>query len=130
MKSSDKFQRMALRLAAGNRLPAPAKVSGGGPAYLVAHACFACHKSFKLLPREQPVTCPNCGGELHQMGQSFKAPVARDAEQWAKVEALYRAGFRFFSCRSHECPPLPAKLTEVEQFISENPGHPFRVRGT
>ena len=34
------------------------------------------------------------------MGRSFKAPPARDAEQWGKVQALYNAGFRFFSYRN------------------------------
>jgi hypothetical protein len=63
------------------------------------------------------------------MGRSFKTPASRDTEQWAKVQALYQAGFRFFSYRSYDCPPLPARLSEVESFIRNNPGHPFRVAG-
>ena len=63
------------------------------------------------------------------MGRSFKAPSIRDTEQWAKVQALYNAGFRFSSYRSHACPPLPARLSEVEAFVRDNPEHPFRVSG-
>ena len=98
------------------------------PQYLIAHACFECRKSFKIAPRpNSTAVCPNCGLELHQMGRSFKAPAAKDAEQWAKVQALYSAGFRFFSYRSVDGPPLPARLADVEAFIRENPDHPLRV---
>jgi hypothetical protein len=103
-----------------NRMP--------NPQYLIAHACFDCHKSFKVASRpECTAICPNCRGQLHEMGRSFKAPRAKDAEQWAKVQALYNAGFRFFSYRSTSGLPLPAKLSEVESFIQDNPTHPLRV---
>ena len=61
------------------------------------------------------------------MGRSFKAPASKDTEQWAKVEALHNAGFRFFSYRSFDCPRLPAKLSEVDKFIRDNVSHPMRV---
>ena len=103
-----------------NRMPSPQ--------YLIAHACFDCRKSFKVAPRaERMAVCPGCGGQLHEMGRSFKAPPAKDTEQWAKVQALYNAGFRFFSYRSVAGPPLPATLSEVEAFIRDNPAHPLRV---
>ena len=105
-----------------NRMPSPR--------YLIAHACFACRKSFKVAPRQDDQTvCPNCGGALNFMGRSFKAPPAKDTEQWAKVRELYDAGFRFFSYRSVDGPPLPARLADVEAFIRDNPTHPLRVGG-
>ena len=98
------------------------------PQYLIAHACFDCRKSFKVAPRPDfAATCPNCGGQLHEMGRSFKAPPAKDTEQCAKVQALYSAGFRFFSYRSAIGPPLPDRLSEVAAFIRDNPEHPLRV---
>ncbi len=127
MTDSEKSRRMALRRDAGNRNPALPKVAASGASYLVAHACFDCRKSFKVAPRDEPVVCANCGGELHQMGRSFKAPPAKDTEQWAKVQALYNAGFRFSSYRSHSCAPLPDKLSQVEAFILQHPDHPMRV---
>ena len=63
------------------------------------------------------------------MGRSFKAPPTKDIEQWAKVQALYAAGFRFYSYRSTSGPQLPAKLSEVEAFIHDNPRHPMRTGG-
>lgn len=100
------------------------------PQYLIAHACFECRKSFKIAPRRETdaaAVCPSCGGEIYEMGRSFKAPAANDTEQWAKVRALYNAGFRFFSYRSVSGPPLPARLSEVQAFIRDNPTHPLRV---
>ena len=118
---------MALRRDRGNRTPTAPKVAKSGASYLVAHACFDCRKSFKVAPRDERVVCGNCGGELHQMGRSFKAPQAKDLQQWAKVQALYNAGLRFSSYRSHSCVPLPDKLSQVEAFIREHPNHPMRV---
>ncbi|MBD9480508.1 hypothetical protein [Pseudoxanthomonas sp. PXM02] len=98
------------------------------PQYLIAHACFDCCKSFKVAPRlTYSAVCPGCGGTLHEMGRSFKAPPARNLEQWAKVQALFEAGFRFFSYRSTSGPSLPDRLAEVEAFIRDNPAHPLRV---
>jgi hypothetical protein len=122
---------MAVRRDAGNRLP-PAKKSAPtrSGAYLIAHACFSCRKSFKIAPRPQhQAHCPSCHGPIFEMGRSFKAPASRNREQWAKVQALYQAGFRFSSYRSADGPPLPAKLSQVEAFIRDNPDHPLRVAG-
>jgi hypothetical protein len=62
------------------------------------------------------------------MGRSFKAPALRDTEQWLKVRALHEAGYRFFSYRSFDCPALPTRFSEVDDFIRDNPRHPFRLR--
>ena len=60
------------------------------------------------------------------MGRSFRAPPAKDTAQWAKVEALFRAGFRFWSYGT-DAPALPATLAEVDAFIRDNPDHPMRI---
>lgn len=98
------------------------------PQYLIAHACFACRKSFKVAPRPAfTATCPNCSAQLHEMGRSFRAPPTKDTEQWATVQALFDAGFRFSSYRSVDGPPLPDRLSEVDGFIRDYPEHPLRV---
>ena len=98
------------------------------PKYLIAHACFDCRKSFKVAPRQDlSAVCPSCGGTIHEMGRSFKAPPTKDLEQWAKVQALFAAGFRFFSYRSTSGPSLPNRLADVEAFVRDNPAHPLRV---
>ena len=62
------------------------------------------------------------------MGRAFKAPKKTDVEQWEKVEALWRAGFRFSpNTRWREVKPYPERLRDVANFVANNPKHPFRV---
>lgn len=62
------------------------------------------------------------------MGRAFKVPKKADDEQWAKVRALWLAGFRFIShTRWREVEPYPDRLREVDEFVRQNPNHPFRV---
>ena len=103
-----------------------------GAPYRVAHACFECRISFKInvdIRSTEPVDkpCPHCGARLHWMGRSFKPPGKRNIAQWRKVEALWRAGFRFSSYRSHpEAEPMPETPGQVPDFVARNPNHPFR----
>lgn len=132
--SSDKQHRKELRDVFAPRTPRQFFSYGRGPVYRVAHACFDCRRSLKIASNPDVAdakapACPGCAAPLSWMGRSFKAPRRSDTEQWKKVEALWRAGFRFHSYRS--CPgaePLPNRLRDVEDFIRRNPAHPMRVR--
>lgn len=127
---NEKARRIELGCAMKPRKVAVPQDRASG--YLVAHACFDCRKSFKLptdptkpLP---PRWCTSCGRELHWMGRSFAAPKKTDVEQWKKVAALWAAGFRFHSYRSHpDAERLPEKFNDVADFVRRNPHHPFRV---
>lgn len=96
------------------------------PEYLVAHACFDCRKSWKVRAATEAV-CPHCAAPLFEMGRAFKAPKKADVEQWRKVEALWRLGFRFWSVGSTEVEPLPSRLRDVDDFVHRNPNHPSRL---
>jgi hypothetical protein len=62
------------------------------------------------------------------MGRGFKAPRKTDKAQWAKVRALWMAGFRFIShTRWREAEPFPEHPSDVEDFVRRNPEHPFRL---
>jgi hypothetical protein len=124
-----KLEQMELRRATGSRaLPVMAPVPyHRGPVCLWPHACFDCHKSWKL-PDEAVGKCPECGGAIHSMGRAFKVPKKSDDEQWAKVRALWLAGFRFVNhTRWQEAEAFPERLREVDEFVRRNPRHPFRV---
>ncbi len=61
------------------------------------------------------------------MGRGFKVPKQSDRGQWAKVEALWQAGYRFINHTGwREVPAYPERLREVDDFIRDNPDHPFR----
>ena len=63
------------------------------------------------------------------MGRAFKVPKKADNEQWAKVGALWLAGFRFVNHeRGREAEPFPERLREVDDFVRRNPQHPFRLQ--
>lgn len=124
-----KEERMELRRKTGNR--APPLITHApyhrGPLCLWPHACFDCHKSWKL-PDDASGKCPECGETLHSMGRAFKVPKKSDSEQWAKVRALWFAGFRFLNhTRRQEAEPFPERLREVDDFVRRNTQHPFRV---
>lgn len=129
MPGPSKAERMELRRATGTReVPALfAPPHHRGPECLWPHACFDCRKSWKLVEGSS-AKCPECGGDLHSMGRGFKVPRKADKEQWAKVRALWMAGFRFPNhTRWREAEPFPERLRDVEDFIRRNPDHPFRV---
>ncbi len=120
---------MELRKAIGNRviLPPQARPYFRGPAYLIAHACFACQKSWKRTG-ETEHACPECGRPLALMGRSLQVPKKRDDEQWEKLRKLWEAGFRFWSYRSFpEAEPYPDSLREVDAWIKRNPKHRMRA---
>jgi len=123
----EKAGRLDLRPDAGTRADLRRPQAVRGPDYLIAHACFECRKSWKVRA-DTGAACPQCRSCLHEMGRSFKAPKRSDAEQWQKVQALWSAGFRFWSYRSHpDAEPLPERLQEVDDFIRRNPMHPMRI---
>lgn len=130
----EKARRMEMRRKSGNRkIPAPLVPPSprGGPDYLIAHACFACRKSFKIRFRENEAACPDCAGPLCRMGRAFKAPKKTDLKQWTKVQRLWLAGFRFFGYGGYDgAEGMPATLREVEGFIRRNPRHPLRITST
>ena len=87
--------------------------------YLVAHACFGCRRSLKVDVGRWPpraAKCPECGGKLHWLGRTFRAPKRSDVKQWKKVEALSLAGYRFHSSWGGA---LPDTFKEAEAFIIE-----------
>ena len=131
MTSTSNAERMEIRRSVGNReVPGPTVPPyHRGAECLWPHACFDCRKSWKLT-EESSAKCPECGGDLHWMGRAFKVPRKADTEQWAKVRALWVAGFRFFNSHGSKgtYDPFPERLREVEDFVRRNPRHPFRVK--
>jgi len=95
----------------------------------VSYACFDCRVAFKKDDFQcgEVTPCPNCGGDMHQMGWSFKAPRRRDANQWKKVQILFAEGFRFFGEGHSDSEPLPEALRDVPAFLQRHPDHRLRV---
>lgn len=85
--------------------------------YLHPYACFPCRRSFKRQSATEAVLpCPHCGGPAIGLTRKFKPPKQSDIRQWAKVEALVRNGFLFWSLAE----PYPTDLREVAAFTARH----------
>jgi len=128
-KRSQKLKDLGIRkVGIGLRLNSKPR-RRNGTEYLVAYACFSCCCSFKHAPSEtQKAVCPNCGETMVSMGRSFKAPRKNNTKQWKKVQRLWEAGYRFPTNSSQDAADYPKRLSEVDEFIRQNPKHPFRLK--
>lgn len=129
MVGPSKSERMELRRSIGSRAFPETSIlpRDRGAECLWPHACFDCRKSWKLA-EEANAKCPECATALHWMGRAFKPPRKADKGQWAKVRALWTAGFRFINhTRWRDAESFPDHLRDVEDFVRRNPDHPFRV---
>lgn len=78
----------------------------GSSRYKPHYACFACRKVFRRRLRgdigdvgpDRPFKCPQCAGEMADLGRDFAAPRQRDKRAWATVAQLYEIGETFHSC--------------------------------
>jgi len=106
------------------------------------HACFNCRKSWKkeipdvfwetYTEKEElqvKYPCPECGKTLNVMGKNFRAPKKEKIKEWKVVEKLFRNGFRFMENGHRKSPDLPTKISEIKDFLKENPNHSLKVKG-
>lgn len=74
--------------------------------YKPRHACFRCRKAFKrpsqaeVDPEGEPhdPRCPECGGDVFDLGIGFVVPPRSKVQQWRRLEALAARGVRFLCC--------------------------------
>lgn len=126
-RRSEKNRRMQLRRDIGNRVvTAPRQKSArAASAYLHPYACFSCRRSFKRASTTAAVlACPRCAGPAIGLTRKFKPPRHDDLKQWAKVEALVRQGFLFWSVTE----PYPETLAEVPAFAARHADHVASIR--
>ena len=115
MSTSPKKPRR--KVSAVNKHPPPAQKGFLQPSYLHPFACFACRRSFKRTSHTATVLpCPRCGGPAIGLTRKFKPPEHTDKKQWAKIEALVRHGFVFWSLSE----PFPSTLQEVDAFAARH----------
>jgi hypothetical protein len=46
---------------------------------------------------EYDAVCPQCGGEVFDAGDAFKALKVNDAKAWNELKPLFESGYRFSS---------------------------------
>lgn len=48
--------------------------------------------------QEQIATCPQCGGQMANMGRDFKAPKQTNVKAWKIIKGMYTTGYSFHTC--------------------------------
>jgi len=89
-------------------------------------ACFRCRKSFKrrLLKDIDPAgpmraaRCPDCGGDVADMGLDFKPPPRHRLQEWSLLESLYTIGLTFHSCGCSGPGFRPRARSELREFLT------------
>ncbi|MFO0758516.1 MAG: hypothetical protein U0359_18635 [Byssovorax sp.] len=89
-------------------------------------ACFRCRKSFKrrLLKdidpggSMKPARCPDCGGDVADMGLDFKPPPRHRTEEWSLLESLFTIGLTFHSCGCSGPGFRPRARSELRAFLT------------
>lgn len=102
----------------------------GFNAYKDTYACFTCRKGFKrrldkdILPQDQRdsdiVRCPDCGGEMKNLGKDLRLPARKADEKWAAIEYLSLQNYNFYSCGCWGIGPVPQDLATAKS-LAENP---------
>ncbi len=90
-------------------------------------ACFRCRKSFKrrlsqdVQPggTEKPARCPDCGGDVADMGLDFKPPPRDRVREWALLEQMFSLDITFHCCGCSGPGFRPRARAEFEAFLKE-----------
>ena len=62
--------------------------------------------------------CPQCRGEMANLGLDFKAPKKEKVKEWQIIKGLYKTGVCFNSCGCHYIGFVPKKKTEYIEYLN------------
>ncbi|MBU2713827.1 hypothetical protein [Zooshikella harenae] len=63
--------------------------------------------------------CPECGGQMANMGMDFKSPKTTDIKSWKIIEGMFRIGAIYQSCGCEGIGFVPASGSEYKQYLKE-----------
>lgn len=114
--------------------------------YKSHYVCFACRKQFKQTPlqdllaqrgqlaafkrlkpearvavhdkhRERPVTCPECGALMADLGLDFRPPRASATRAWKRLQALHTIGQAWQTCGCNGPGYIPIDQAGYTQYL-------------
>jgi hypothetical protein len=110
----------------------------GFATYKLTYGCFKCQVGFKrpLLNDvlgeklrkeiankefvEKDFKCPNCGGEMANLGRDLRLPTKTKDEQWRAIKYLYDNKYNIYSCGCQGIGFVPHKLSEAVQLVEDS----------
>jgi hypothetical protein len=105
--------------------------------YKLTYGCFKCQVGFKRpLPNDilgeklrkeiakdgftdKDFKCPNCGGEMANLGRDLRLPTKTKDEQWRAIKYLYDNKYNIYSCGCQGIGFVPHKLSEAIELVEE-----------
>jgi hypothetical protein len=97
--------------------------------YKNTFGCFKCQIGFKrrnlfdVQPnRTEPsedFNCPNCGGEMTNLGRDLRLPNKNKDEQWRAIKYLVDHKYNIYSCGCQGIGFVPHKVSEAVELVAE-----------
>jgi hypothetical protein len=108
--------------------------------YKLTYACFQCQVGFKrpnlfdvepkrymsLLKENGSISnqskdfhCPNCAGEMANLGRDLRLPRKTQNEQWQCIQYLYDNEYNIYSCGCSGIGFVPHKMTDAIALVAE-----------
>lgn len=67
--------------------------------------------------------CPECGGQMIDMGLDFKPPKQSDAKAWNILQGMYRVGHAFHTCGCNGPGWIPKSTGDYRKYLASNKQH-------
>jgi hypothetical protein len=67
--------------------------------------------------------CPECGGQMIDMGLDFKPPKQSDAKAWKTLEGMYHVGHAFHTCGCSGPGWIPKSTSDYRNYLTSRRKH-------
>jgi hypothetical protein len=94
--------------------------------YKTTYGCFKCNVGFKrpnLFDVNPDATeakdfhCPNCGGEMANLGRDLRLPAKHKDEEWACIKYLVEHKYNIYSCGCQGIGFVPHKMEDAIDLV-------------
>jgi hypothetical protein len=94
--------------------------------YKTTYGCFRCQVGFKrpnLFDVDPNATeakdfhCPNCGGEMANLGRDLRLPAKHKDEEWACIKYLVEHKYNIYSCGCQGIGFVPHKMQDAVDLV-------------
>lgn len=96
--------------------------------YKNTYACFKCQVGFKrrnlfdIDPDAKlgnEAKCPNCGGEMANLGRDLRLPAKTKDEEWRCIKYLVDNKYNIYSCGCQGIGFVPHKMEDAIELVAE-----------
>ncbi len=105
--------------------------------YKDTYGCFKCQVGFKRrnlfdvdpdAKVAKEAKCPNCGGEMANLGRDLRLPVKTKDEQWRCIKYLVDNKYNIYSCGCQGIGFVPHKMEDAIELVKEYKGRSLRYQ--